>query len=99
MLYSSEQEFYNRLIFIKIHSLVHNQLTAEAFGPMLKYAWYKSGYCVSNPGKFKNVNEVCFDKNAILGNCVHCEDTAFIKCAHCDKILCLEDFLSKICWH
>ena len=97
MLDSSEQEVYNRLFFIKVHSLVHNQLTAESFSPMLKYAWYKSGYCVTDPGKFENVNEICFDKKTILGNCMNCEDAAFIKCAHCNKLLCLEDFLNKKC--
>ncbi|XP_024940097.1 uncharacterized protein LOC112494251 [Cephus cinctus] len=99
MLESTEQETHDRNFFLKIHSLVHNQLTADVFRPMLQYAWYKSGYHVADPGKFRNVNEVCFNKEQILDDCAICENSVFIKCAHCNKSLCLKDFLEKICWH
>jgi len=99
MLEFEEVQVYNRLFFFLIHSLVHNQLTAEIFRPMLQYAWFKSGYSVPDPGKFKNVNEVCFNKKEISANCVNCENLAFMECAHCNKLLCLKHFLEKVCFH
>ena len=37
---------------IHLHSLIHNQLWAPIFVPMIRYAWFKSGYIVANPGQF-----------------------------------------------
>lgn len=99
MLESNEEEAQNRLFFLKLHSLIHNQFLAEAFRPMLKYAWFKSGYHVSDPGKFKNVTEICFDKKDVSQNCDNCGNLSFMTCAHCNKYLCLTDFLKKVCWH
>jgi hypothetical protein len=33
-----------RNCILKMHSLIHNQLSAKTFSPMIKYSWYSSGY-------------------------------------------------------
>ena len=92
----------DRLSILNMHSLVHNQLTASIFQPMLKYAWFKSGYKVPNPGKFKNMKQVCFE-NFIRFTCEECiegeKSTVSVRCAHCKKHLCLPHFLQRKCWH
>ncbi|CAF2033758.1 unnamed protein product [Rotaria magnacalcarata] len=35
---------------LKMHSLIHNQLTARKFISMIKYSWYSSGYLLDDPG-------------------------------------------------
>ena len=37
---------------IHLHSLIHNQLSAPIFVPMIRYAWFKSGYVDANSGQF-----------------------------------------------
>lgn len=39
-LLKDKREIASRIDAIKIHSLVHHQLSASAFSPMLKYAWF-----------------------------------------------------------
>jgi len=45
---------------IKLHSLIHNQLSSPRFQPMIRYAWFKAGYLTQTPGRFDNVSQVCF---------------------------------------
>ena len=40
---------------LEMHSLIHNQLSARKFSPMIKYAWFSTGYLSKNPGDFENV--------------------------------------------
>ena len=49
---------------IQLNSLIHNQLSSAQFVPMMKYAWFASGYIDQDPGSFKSVNEVCFNIGA-----------------------------------
>ncbi|EFN73584.1 hypothetical protein EAG_01905, partial [Camponotus floridanus] len=44
---------------VKIHSIVHHQLSAPIFEIMLKYAWFASKL-TDERDVFMNVNEVCF---------------------------------------
>ena len=45
---------------IRLHSLIHNQLSAPIFVPMIRYTWFKSRYVDANPGQFQIVVDVCF---------------------------------------
>jgi hypothetical protein len=83
---------------IKLHSLIHNQLSAPSFQPMIKYSWYKAGYFEQHPGRFKNVKETCFSFNEFSCNFSRsiCSEGAFIQCSWCDLILCFQHFLMII---
>ncbi len=49
---------------IKLQSLVHNQLCADVFVPMISYSWSTSGYYQQKYQSFLNLNDVCFSFKA-----------------------------------
>ncbi len=75
---------------IRMQSLIINQLSAEIFKPMNRYAWFASRYLDTKPGTFKNVNEVCFPFDYKV--CAACIKSAFICCSWCRVFLCFECF-------
>lgn len=88
-----------RDFIFRMHSLVYNQLCSEKFQPMLKYAWLKSGYGnMPSNYTFLNVNELLFSKKK-LSDCNECGKISFIKCSHCEKILCFECFFFSYHYH
>jgi len=78
---------------IKIHSLIHNQLSAPAFFPMFKYAWF-AAKIIEERSIFLNINAVCFPVNLLKKHCV-CREVSFIKCAWCEISLCFTCFYDK----
>jgi len=44
MLDGLEVNLKERNNIIKLHSLIHNQLSSPRFGKMIQYYWYKFGY-------------------------------------------------------
>ncbi|XP_032673519.1 uncharacterized protein LOC116845214 [Odontomachus brunneus] len=85
----------NREDAIKIHSLVHNQLSAPIFCDMLKYAWFAS-QITNERTFFKNVNEVCFPDSVNKTNCTDCaHEMSMIVCAWCNELLCFKCFYDK----
>ena len=77
---------------IRFHSLIHNQLSAPIFVPMIRYAWFKSGYVDANPGQFQIVVDVCFKFHQGHCDMEGCDSFSFIRCSYCDKILCFNQF-------
>lgn len=75
---------------IKMHSLIGHQLSAPAFEPMIKYAWYACGIGDTQP-EFQNVNQVCFPQDLQTNSC-SCTKQVFIKCAFCRAYLCFDCF-------
>jgi len=49
---------------IKLQSLVHNQLCADVFVPMISYSWSTSGYYQQKYQSFLNLNDVRFSFKA-----------------------------------
>lgn len=78
---------------IQIRSLILHQLSAPAFSPMIKYAWFASKLIEERP-LFLNVNEVCFPITLLKAQCA-CNAVAFIKCARCFSVLCFGCFYDK----
>lgn len=75
---------------IKIHSIVHHQLSSSIFSNMIKYAWYAAK--LSNKRTiFMNVNEVCFTPELLKIPC-SCKKAAFICCACCRNSFCFSCF-------
>ena len=81
-LLKNNREIANREDAIKIHFLVHNQLSAPIFCDMLKYAWFAS-QITNERSLFKNVNKVCFPNSL---NQIKCKD-----CAHEMSIILCDD--------
>ena len=75
---------------VKIHSLVHNQLSAPLFHEMIKYAWSASKLLPERT-VFMNVNDVCFPTDLRTKKC-NCGNFSFIKYSWCRKILCFVCF-------
>jgi len=84
------REINSREDCIKIHSIVHHQLSSNLFRSMIQYAWFASG--LSNcRSVFMNVNEVCFPTDLLKTTC-SCEKSSFIRCARCRVVLCFSLF-------
>ena len=43
-----EPKLHERFFIMKLHSVICNQLSAEAYRPMLRYAWHNAGYDTMN---------------------------------------------------
>ena len=77
---------------IRLQSIIHNQLSSPVFVPMIRYAWFKSGYTDVDPRPFQSVTQVCFKFKQDYCDVHSCDQYAFIRCSHCSKILCFQDF-------
>lgn len=94
-LLKNNREIASREDSIQIHSLILHQLSAPAFSPMIKYAWF-AAKLTNNEEKplFLNVNEVCFPITLLKNPCA-CKAVGFIKCAWCSAVLCFGCFYDK----
>lgn len=92
-LIEQEKEITFREDCIKIHSIVHHQLSAPIFGNMLRYAWFASKLCDEREC-FMNVNQVCFSMETLKQRC-GCKNAAFITCARCRNNYCFPCFYDK----
>lgn len=97
----------NRAGIMNIHSLIWNQFSSVQYQDLIRHAWHNTDpdYSVSElatrpPGR--NVDAVQFRSFNGADKCEHhtnCSNHAFIKCAHCGKLLCLKHFLERTCFH
>ncbi|KAJ4445959.1 hypothetical protein ANN_12645 [Periplaneta americana] len=56
----------NRVFIMKMHSVIHNQLSAPVYRPMLQYSWQSADYVIPKQvSDFKNVIQVAFDFSAL----------------------------------
>ena len=90
---------------INMHSLIWNQFSAPAYQDLLRYAWHNTDTGFS-PAELavgpppRTVQDIQFSFNASSRCQVdNCTAHAFIKCAHCGKLLCLHHFLERECFH
>lgn len=99
-LYDLDVNLAQRNNVIKMNSLAYNQLSSKKFNLMIRYSWYESGYIKQNPGVFQNVKEVCFSFKDSLCQIQKCSDSIpFIKCSHCNDVLCFEHFFILYHFH
>lgn len=84
----SEREIASREDAIKIHSIIHHQLSALIFSKMLHYTWF--ALKLSDKREvFCNVNEICFEIEDLTIPCA-CQNSAFIRCSQCQINLCFQ---------
>lgn len=107
-----EEAFYQDIIknvtardgIVNIHSLIHNQFMSSKYRDMIKYAWHNTdpAFNISEltnyPPKMVNSINFGFD-GASKCEARGCNNHAFVKCSHCDKLLCLQHFLERVCFH
>ena len=92
---------HERNNIIRLVSLMHNQLSADVFVPMIKYSWFASGLTKDDPTPFRNVNEVCFPSEHVHKQCQEkgCTESVFINCARCSLKLCFQHFFVSYHFH
>lgn len=93
VLFKERRELTSREDSIKLHSIVHHQLSSPSFTNLIKYAWSTPGY-TDDRIFFSTVNEVCFPEDVFRQKCCvgNCEKSAFIRCARCYKCVCFTCF-------
>jgi len=90
----AEQKLKESKFIILLNVLAHNQLSADKFQPMLRYAWQKSGYSYENAvDRFENDLSINFDHNDVKCANHECNNTTFIVCAHCGLKNCFMPLL------
>lgn len=89
-LLEQNREINSREDCIKIHSIIHHQLSSPIFRDMIQYAWFASKLSVTR-NIFMNVNETCFCTDVLQTPC-DCKKSAFICCARCRKNYCFVCF-------
>lgn len=98
-------ELTSRAGVVNMQSLVYNQFSAPAFEDFIRHSWGHvdktfSSAEISTGGEPPRVDEIQF--SFIPGSkCEHedCEAPAFMKCAHCSRLLCAKHFLARVCFH
>ena len=83
-----EIDIRSRTTIIKLFSLIWDQLHCPKFSNLIRYAWIRSGYADENI-TFQSALQICFPNNVADCAEIRCSDAFFIKCAHCDKSLCI----------
>ena len=92
-LIAENREISDRENIIKLHSIIHNQLSSPVFKKMIQYAWYASQLTLPAYEKptFRNVNEVCFPSYLAVKKCI-CTAQVFIACSWCRINFCFQCF-------
>jgi len=98
------EKLRDRVIIMRMHSFIYNQLSADIFRPMLLFAWQRSGYSVpERVERFENVLSINFsigleDCNGMIDS-RPCQTSAILKCAHCSIFLCARHCLDPLHYH
>ena len=83
---------------IKRQSLTHTQFSAPIFLDYRRFSWHKCRY-TDTYTPFTDPVKYCFDVNVSAELCSKCENTAFLKCAHCQALLCFYHFYYEYHYH
>ena len=89
-LLKEDSQISSRADAIKIHALIHNQLSAPAYQQMLKYAWFAAKLIEDRPF-FQIVKQICFPPETKKKRCL-CSEQAFVRCSWCYEFKCFECF-------
>ena len=91
-----QPKLHDRFFIMKLQSVIYNQLSAEVYRTMLRYAWQNAGYCIDEPvDNFKGVIDVAFNIDIIKCTVMTCDHFAFIHCAFCSYSYCFEHFIES----
>ena len=63
---NTQPELHDRFFNMKMYFVIYNQLPAEAYRPMLRYAWQNAGYDIGETvDNFTGVIDVAFSIDII----------------------------------
>jgi len=79
---------WHRDKILALQSFVLFQFSASRFKNMIRYAFYKAGFTDVEPEPWVSPHDFCFDQ-IVEDTCSKCNEMAFIKCAHCERSICL----------
>lgn len=87
-------------------SLIWNQFQSPAYEDMLRYAWrntdpgYSSEELTMGASKPKLTSAMQFGFEA-GSKCQRngCPNYAFVRCSYCDRLVCVDHFLNRTCFH
>lgn len=90
---------------MNMHGLIWNQLNSPVYRDMLLWSWRHTDPAFDND-ELENgypprmVEDIQFDlgRRHICG-VPGCNKRAFVRCSHCHKLLCLDHFLERVCFH
>lgn len=99
------RDVISRAGIINMHSLLWNQFDSPKYRDMLVYSWHNT-----DPGfrldelEHGHPPAMVQDINLSLGrktrcSVANCTSRAFIRCSHCERLLCLHHFLNRTCFH
>ena len=83
---------YQRNNVIILQSILHYQMSAAIFQPLIRYSWYKGGICNEKEPYF-NVKQACFNFGRKTCELQECAENAFVQCARCRKCICFNCFI------
>lgn len=85
---------WNRDYILRIQSFTYYQFTAKRFENLIRFTFYKCGYTNNHPEPFETPITYCFEKS-VGDECSEpdCNDIAFVRCAHCEKVFCVDHTL------
>ena len=84
-------KLHNIFFFVKLHSVIYNQLSAEAYRQMLRYSWQNDiGEPVDN---FTDVTDVVFSTDIIECAVMTSDHLAFFQCSFCSHSYCFEHYI------
>ena len=94
---SNMQPKVHEIFFImKLHCVIYNQLSAEAYRPMLRYASQNAGYDIGEPvDNFTSVIDVAFSNDIIECTVMICDHLAFLHCAFYCHSYCFKHFIGS----
>jgi len=95
-------QFHRRENIVKLHSIIHDQLSSPRFEKMIRFAWSDCGYTGKSTERFENVLDVCFPPptgDNIICQIAQCSETIFIRCSHCNIYMCINHFFEKFHAH
>ena len=77
----------------KLHDRFCHLQPAEAYRPLLHFAWQNAGYEIGEPvHNFTGVIDVAFSIGIIECEVMECDHFAFLHCAFCSHSYCFEHF-------
>ena len=79
---------------LKLHFLIHNQLSSDRFCMIIKYAWYSCGYTKQKPRQFQGVGDNCFSFTVDECSIDDCNKRSLTTCSWCDGVLRFHYFLN-----
>ena len=95
-----QSKLHYRFLIMKLHSIIYRQLSAEAYRPMLGYAWQNAGYDIGElVDNFTGVIYVPFSNDIIECAVMTWDPLDFLHCGFCSHSYCFEHFTESLHLH